>query len=172
MGILILMLTLSEIEKLDKLAIGFQNQRSKGLTANYLANKSEVSLKDVMSYLIEKEILVGEQIDLELLRVLFEKNEALRNKTCQHLGISYDILDELLVTEKPSLKNDLWGLHQRKKIPLYLSGVMFSINPLVLSSVLTLISYLIAIICAINIYLAFNEPSTTLNAILRIMEEM
>lgn len=164
------MLTSSKTEKLDEIVTKFLEQRSKGVTATYLADKAKVSIKDAMSYLIEKEILVGEKIDLELLRVLFEKNKDIRNKFCSHLGIPYATLDKLLLVEDESLKREVWTIHQQKKTPVYLNGFIFSLSPFVFSSVTVLIFFLMSALYILSLYVASNEPPTTLNVVLRIME--
>jgi len=166
------MQALPEREKLEKHSEEFARQRSKGLTVSYLAEKAGVPLKEAMSFLIEKEILVGEQVDLELLRTLFERDHALRNEICEHLGITARLLDELLLDQDPNLKSRVWLNHQQNKVPVYLAGLMFAMNPLSVPSVGVLLACLITFIFFLRSYLYHDQPQTTLSAVLRIMEEV
>jgi len=165
---------LSSIKIDDEILHQYKTERERGVTATFIAEKTGVPLKEVIAYLIEKEILKGDQIDLELIRMYLQKTPEHRDKICVHLGLSADDLDKLLVKEDLTLKKEIWKKFIQTRKFVIFTSLALGINPLLFSSISTLIIYLLILFSIVLTYQyqLFKEPSSTLDLMLKILEEI
>ena len=114
------------VEKLKGVLLEYKTQREKGMNAGHIASKLDIPLKDVISFLIEENVLTGEQIDLELARVLLSKNPELRDRIWKRFGLPPNLLDKALVTQDQALWEYVWEQYKTPEIfPMFSSVVFF-----------------------------------------------
>lgn len=87
-----------EIKKLNEILPLYIKKRNEGMTAGYISKKTGIPLKDVISFLIEKKVITGEQVDLELVRVMIERNPELQNAITQNSNSTIKEIDNALAT--------------------------------------------------------------------------
>lgn len=92
-----------DLRKLQKMLATYKRNRIKGMNAAILAERVNLPLKDVVSFLIDSNELRGEQVDLELARVMLYKNSKLRNAIMMRNNVTYAELDYALATQDNAL---------------------------------------------------------------------
>ena len=94
-----------DLKRLEKLLPEYLAKRSKGMHAGNIADKLNLPLKDVISFLIEEDVLRDEQVDLELARVILAKNPQLKESIIERINLPYSRLDHALaIQDEETLK--------------------------------------------------------------------
>jgi hypothetical protein len=98
-----------DLKKLEKALPEYVNKRERGMHAGILAQKLGLPLKDVMSFLIQKDILKDEQVDLELTRVILSRNPDLKQSIMRRIDMQYEKFDRALaIQDEKILKEICW----------------------------------------------------------------
>ena len=90
---------IADIQKLEEILPIYKKNRTKGMNAGHISDQTGIPLKDVISFLIEKKVLSGEQVDLELVRVMITRNPELKKAFTGKSGSSLTELDLALATD-------------------------------------------------------------------------
>jgi hypothetical protein len=162
----------SDIEKLEKILPEYLTNRTKGMHAGDIAEKLDIPLKDVISFLIEKDILKGEQIDLELARVILAKNPYLKNAILERINIPFTVLDRALATQDENTLREIWKQFEESKISPIFSGFvvfLFALN-FPYNVVLTLCTVLLTLLC--KKFLEKEPPKSNVEAIINMFKEI
>lgn len=148
------------VKDLIKLLPEYQMQRDKGMDAGHLAEKLNMPLKDVISFLTEEDILVEGQVDLELFRVFVRKNPDAKTRLIENLGISTDVLDSLLLTSDETVVGTIWQKRQQTRLMPLFNGFMFFFFAAKLPFYLILL-IMNGIVCLLiaQLYLSERPPS-------------
>lgn len=109
-----------DLKRLEKLLPEYIAKRSKGMHAGNMADKLNLPLKDVVSFLIEKNVLRDEQVDLELTRVILAKNQQLRESIVKRINLPYDRLDHALATQDEETLKEAVGKSETNQLHILL----------------------------------------------------
>lgn len=88
-----------DLKRLERLLPEYLAKRSKGMNAADMADKLGLPLKDIVSFLIERDILREEQVDLEFARIILAKNPELRESIVKRIDLSYAKLDHAIAVQ-------------------------------------------------------------------------
>jgi len=116
-------LDIKDLKRLEKLLPEYCAKRSKGMHAGNIADKLDLPLKDVISFLIEKSVLKDEQVDLELARVILAKNPHLRESIAKRIKLPYEKLDYALATQDEKTLREAVGASQMTAVYIILPQV-------------------------------------------------
>lgn len=105
--------TIPHTEELKQFLPKYIANRDRGMDAGHLAEELNIALKDVISFLVEEEILVDEYIDLELFRVLIRKNPNVKSYLIRRFDISEEVLDRMLLTPDNPIVRGIWEKKQQ-----------------------------------------------------------
>jgi hypothetical protein len=159
-----------ELQKLNEALPYYKKNRTKGVNAAIIAEKTGLPLKDVISFLIDKNELKGEQIDLEFARVMLYKNIQLQKLITENHSIAFKQLDHALAKEDEKF---LRKLCNRREI-----DVAYSIVPsfAVSAGVLGMPYQLAVTLCLVFIGIILTEtlmnfkPKSNVDLMLKIFE--
>jgi len=96
-----------KLKELEGILPEYLSKRNKGMHVGMIAEKLGLPLKDVMSFLIEKNVLRNEEVDLELTRVILHKNPNFRRSVVKRVGLSFKSLDYALATQNEKLLEEV-----------------------------------------------------------------
>ncbi len=98
-----------DMEKLNGILPLYVKKRTKGMNAGNISEQTGIPLKDVMSFLIERNILNGEQVDLELARVMISRNMDLRENILAKTNTTFKKLDLALAAQDSQKLREIGG---------------------------------------------------------------
>jgi hypothetical protein len=98
-----------DMKRLEKVLPDYLANRNRGLHAGIIAERLGLPLKDVISFLIEKNVLRDEQVDLELTRVILARNSALRQSIVKRIDMPYEKLDRALAIQDDKILKEVGG---------------------------------------------------------------
>lgn len=105
-----------DLKKLEKALPEYLKKRGAGMHAGIVAQRLHLPLKDVISFLIEKDVLKDQQVDLELTRVILDRNPNLRQTIMRRIDMRYEKLDHALAIQDEKLLKEICGKSEINEI--------------------------------------------------------
>jgi hypothetical protein len=113
-----LYLGMHDVQKLEKILPEYCSKRAAGMHAGVIAERVGLPLKDVISFLIDKGILSGEQVDLELARVMLARNSGLKRSILEKSGMPYREIDHALAVQDSKVLQEICGQFEFQQVYL------------------------------------------------------
>ena len=160
--------------ELEKIMPKYLASREKGMTAWDVSKKMGMPLKEVISFLMERDILNNEQIDLELVRIMLANNQELKNRLITRYSLSIPKIDYALVTQNNKIFEEIWDQFNTAKISLNFPIVILPLVSLFKSRGMPYVLIIIPLLFIFFSEYFFPEeakPESNIDKILKIFKE-
>jgi len=139
-----------DLKRLERILPEYIDKRYKGMNAGNVAEKLKIPLKDVISFLIEKNVLRDEQVDMEFARVILAKNPSLRESIVARIDLSYDKLDRALALRDEKILKEAMGKSEISEIQILFPQIVVFLSLLSLPYTVTVMLCMTMIALVLN----------------------